>query len=162
MEGKGKICGKVADAPLPLSLHTRSQVLACLIIRLALAETFCLNCGILALDEPTTNLDAGGGEGGGGGGLQPPGHVCAPARPWGVAPGSWAMTRRPPPPAPCTPAVAPAPRACCTWVLHTSNRCLRLGHTRVYARCCHTLAIPMCPPHPPTHTPTHRQLRQPG
>jgi len=35
-----------------------SQVLACLIIRLALAETFCLNCGILALDEPTTNLDA--------------------------------------------------------------------------------------------------------
>jgi DNA repair exonuclease SbcCD ATPase subunit len=35
------------------------QVLACLIIRLALAETFCLNCGILALDEPTTNLDAG-------------------------------------------------------------------------------------------------------
>jgi ABC-type lipoprotein export system ATPase subunit len=34
-----------------------TQVLACLIIRLALAETFCLNCGILALDEPTTNLD---------------------------------------------------------------------------------------------------------
>jgi DNA repair protein RAD50 len=35
----------------------RFQVLASLIIRLALAETFCLNCGILALDEPTTNLD---------------------------------------------------------------------------------------------------------
>lgn len=34
------------------------KVLACLIIRLALAETFCLNCGILALDEPTTNLDS--------------------------------------------------------------------------------------------------------
>ena len=34
------------------------KVLACLIIRLSLAETFCLNCGILALDEPTTNLDA--------------------------------------------------------------------------------------------------------
>jgi len=34
------------------------KVLACLIIRLALAEAFCLNCGILALDEPTTNLDA--------------------------------------------------------------------------------------------------------
>jgi len=33
------------------------QVLASLLIRLALAETFCLNCGILALDEPTTNLD---------------------------------------------------------------------------------------------------------
>ncbi len=35
----------------------RAQALACLIIRLALAETFCLKCGILALDEPTTNLD---------------------------------------------------------------------------------------------------------
>ncbi|CAN1193873.1 DNA repair protein RAD50 [Linum perenne] len=33
------------------------KVLASLIIRLALAETFCLHCGILALDEPTTNLD---------------------------------------------------------------------------------------------------------
>jgi len=33
------------------------KVLASLIILLALAETFCLNCGILALDEPTTNLD---------------------------------------------------------------------------------------------------------
>ena len=35
-----------------------TQVLASLIVRLALAETFCTNCGILALDEPTTNLDA--------------------------------------------------------------------------------------------------------
>eukprot|EP01126_Amoeba_proteus_P064207 TRINITY_DN8957_c0_g1_i6.p1 TRINITY_DN8957_c0_g1~~TRINITY_DN8957_c0_g1_i6.p1 ORF type:complete len:171 (+),score=39.76 TRINITY_DN8957_c0_g1_i6:456-968(+) len=33
------------------------KVLCSLIIRLALAETFCINCGILALDEPTTNLD---------------------------------------------------------------------------------------------------------
>jgi DNA repair protein RAD50 len=33
------------------------KVLACLIIRLALAEIFCVNCGVLALDEPTTNLD---------------------------------------------------------------------------------------------------------
>ncbi|KAF5294950.1 hypothetical protein FQR65_LT10663 [Abscondita terminalis] len=33
------------------------KVLACLIIRMALAETFSKNCGILALDEPTTNLD---------------------------------------------------------------------------------------------------------
>ncbi len=32
------------------------KVLASLIIRLALAESFGLNCGILALDEPTTNL----------------------------------------------------------------------------------------------------------
>lgn len=31
------------------------KILASLIIRLALAETF--NCGIIALDEPTTNLD---------------------------------------------------------------------------------------------------------
>jgi len=33
------------------------RVLASIVIRLALAETFCLNCGVLALDEPTTNLD---------------------------------------------------------------------------------------------------------
>jgi len=33
------------------------KVLACLIIRLALAETFAESCGIIALDEPTTNLD---------------------------------------------------------------------------------------------------------
>ena len=33
------------------------KVLGAIIIRLALAETFCSNCGILALDEPTTNLD---------------------------------------------------------------------------------------------------------
>lgn len=39
------------------------KVLASLVIRLALAETFCVNCGILALDEPTTNLDAPNKEG---------------------------------------------------------------------------------------------------
>jgi DNA repair protein RAD50 len=33
------------------------RVLASLIIRLALAETFGQHCGMLALDEPTTNLD---------------------------------------------------------------------------------------------------------
>ncbi len=33
------------------------KVLASLIIRLALAQTFSSNCGIIALDEPTTNLD---------------------------------------------------------------------------------------------------------
>ncbi|SIO73482.1 DNA repair protein RAD50 [Babesia microti strain RI] len=33
------------------------RMLASLVIRLALAEIFCQNCGILALDEPTTNLD---------------------------------------------------------------------------------------------------------
>lgn len=33
------------------------KVLASLIIRIALASTFSKKCGILALDEPTTNLD---------------------------------------------------------------------------------------------------------
>ena len=33
------------------------KVLSSLIIQLALAETFSANCGIIALDEPTTNLD---------------------------------------------------------------------------------------------------------
>ena len=31
--------------------------MASLIIRLSLAETFSANCGVIALDEPTTNLD---------------------------------------------------------------------------------------------------------
>lgn len=39
------------------------KVLASIIIRLALAETFCLNSGLLALDEPTTNLDRDNVEG---------------------------------------------------------------------------------------------------
>ena len=39
------------------------KVLASIIIRLALAVTFCLNCGILVLDEPTTNLDTENMEG---------------------------------------------------------------------------------------------------
>lgn len=34
------------------------KVLASIIIRLALAECFGVNCGLIALDEPTTNLDA--------------------------------------------------------------------------------------------------------
>jgi DNA repair protein RAD50 len=33
------------------------KVLACIIIRLALQDSFCANCGIMSLDEPTTNLD---------------------------------------------------------------------------------------------------------
>jgi DNA repair protein RAD50 len=33
------------------------RVLACIVIRLALAETFGINCGVVALDEPTVNLD---------------------------------------------------------------------------------------------------------
>ncbi|CAG7880445.1 unnamed protein product [Brassica rapa] len=51
MRGRCSAGQKATGHFLPL------QVLASLIIRLALAETFCLNCGILALDEPTTNLD---------------------------------------------------------------------------------------------------------
>ena len=38
-------------------------MLSSIIIRLSLAETFCSSCGILALDEPTTNLDADNIEG---------------------------------------------------------------------------------------------------
>lgn len=34
------------------------KVLASIIVRLALAEVFAIDCGVLALDEPTTNLDA--------------------------------------------------------------------------------------------------------
>ena len=43
----------VGDAELEMRgrCSAGQKVLACLIIRLALAETFCLNCGILALDE---------------------------------------------------------------------------------------------------------------
>lgn len=33
------------------------KALAALVIRMALAEAFCSHCGVLALDEPTTNLD---------------------------------------------------------------------------------------------------------
>lgn len=33
------------------------KVLAAIIIRLALSETFGVNCGVITLDEPTTNLD---------------------------------------------------------------------------------------------------------
>jgi DNA repair protein RAD50 len=33
------------------------RVLAAIVIRMALAETFCVNCGCIALDEPTVNLD---------------------------------------------------------------------------------------------------------
>lgn len=34
------------------------KVLASIVIRLALAECFAIKCNILALDEPTANLDA--------------------------------------------------------------------------------------------------------
>uniref|UniRef100_A0A3P8P6Q0 Zinc-hook domain-containing protein n=1 Tax=Astatotilapia calliptera TaxID=8154 RepID=A0A3P8P6Q0_ASTCA len=46
-----------ADVNMRGRCSAGQKVLASLIIRLALAEAFCLDCGILALDEPTTNLD---------------------------------------------------------------------------------------------------------
>ncbi|XP_057766216.1 DNA repair protein RAD50 isoform X2 [Salvia miltiorrhiza] len=54
-----KVLMQTGDAQLEMRgrCSAGQKVLASLIIRLALAETFCLNCGILALDEPTTNLD---------------------------------------------------------------------------------------------------------
>jgi DNA repair exonuclease SbcCD ATPase subunit len=52
-------CGDTGDIPLDMRgrCSAGQKVLAAIVIRLALAETFCLNCGMLALDEPTTNLD---------------------------------------------------------------------------------------------------------
>eukprot|EP00899_Mesostigma_viride_P026980 jgi/Mesvir1/7467/Mv19232-RA.2 len=54
-----RVVMKSGDAELDMRgrCSAGQKVLACLVIRMALAETFCLNCGILALDEPTTNLD---------------------------------------------------------------------------------------------------------
>nr|APA20123.1 DNA repair-recombination protein RAD50 [Populus tomentosa] len=54
-----KVVMQTGDAELEMRgrCSAGQKVLASLIIRLALAETFCLHCGILALDEPTTNLD---------------------------------------------------------------------------------------------------------
>ena len=46
-----------ADLDMRGRCSAGQKVLAGLVIRLALAETFCVDCGILALDEPTTNLD---------------------------------------------------------------------------------------------------------
>ena len=50
------VCGG-AELDMRGRCSAGQKVLACLVIRLALAETFCLRCGVLALDEPTTNLD---------------------------------------------------------------------------------------------------------
>lgn len=51
----------MVKAETELDMRGRSsagqRVLASLIIRLALAETFGQHCGVIALDEPTTNLD---------------------------------------------------------------------------------------------------------
>lgn len=55
-----RVVMRAGDAELDMRgrCSAGQKVLASLVIRLALAETFCLNCGILALDEPTTNLDS--------------------------------------------------------------------------------------------------------
>lgn len=54
-----RVVMRKGDTPLDMRgrCSAGQRVLAAIVIRLALAETFCLNCGILALDEPTTNLD---------------------------------------------------------------------------------------------------------
>ncbi|XP_017782547.1 PREDICTED: DNA repair protein RAD50 [Nicrophorus vespilloides] len=54
-----RVMQKKKDTLIEMRGHCSSgqKVLACLIIRIALAEIFSSNCSILALDEPTTNLD---------------------------------------------------------------------------------------------------------
>jgi len=51
------VCGD-AEMDMRGRCSAGQRVLCSLIIRLALASSFCSNCGVLALDEPTTNLDA--------------------------------------------------------------------------------------------------------
>ena len=43
--------------PLKNAGSSGQRVLASIVIRLALAELFCRDCGLFALDEPTTHLD---------------------------------------------------------------------------------------------------------
>jgi DNA repair protein RAD50 len=54
-----RVCMAKGEAKLDMRgrCSAGQKVLASIVIRLALAETFCVNTGILALDEPTTNLD---------------------------------------------------------------------------------------------------------
>lgn len=54
-----RVCMVKGEAELDMRgrCSAGQKVLAAIIIRLALAECFGVNCGILALDEPTTNLD---------------------------------------------------------------------------------------------------------
>lgn len=54
-----RVCMVKGEAELDMRgrCSAGQKVLASIIIRLALAECFGVNCGILALDEPTTNLD---------------------------------------------------------------------------------------------------------
>ncbi|CAI9289848.1 unnamed protein product [Lactuca saligna] len=53
-----KVVMQAGDAELEMRgrCSVGQKVLASLIIRLELAETFCLNCRILAFDEPTSSI----------------------------------------------------------------------------------------------------------
>ena len=55
-----RVCMVKSDAEMDMRgrCSAGQKVLASIIIRLALAECFGVNCGLIALDEPTTNLDA--------------------------------------------------------------------------------------------------------
>ena len=54
-----RVCMVKQDAEMDMRgrCSAGQKVLACIIIRLALAECFGVHCGLIALDEPTTNLD---------------------------------------------------------------------------------------------------------
>ncbi|KAB5578453.1 AAA domain-containing protein [Coniochaeta sp. 2T2.1] len=54
-----RVCMVKQDAEMDMRgrCSAGQKVLASIIIRLALAESFGINCGLIALDEPTTNLD---------------------------------------------------------------------------------------------------------
>lgn len=54
-----RVCMAKQDAEMDMRgrCSAGQKVLASIIIRLALAECFGVNCGLIALDEPTTNLD---------------------------------------------------------------------------------------------------------
>lgn len=54
-----RVCMVKSDVELDMRgrCSAGQKVLASIIIRLALAECFGTNCGLIALDEPTTNLD---------------------------------------------------------------------------------------------------------
>ena len=54
-----RVCMVKQDAEMDMRgrCSAGQKVLASIIIRLALAECFGINCGMIALDEPTTNLD---------------------------------------------------------------------------------------------------------
>ena len=54
-----RVCMVKQDAEMDMRgrCSAGQKVLASIIIRLALAECFGANCGVMALDEPTTNLD---------------------------------------------------------------------------------------------------------